>query len=392
MIDKISYKVVFNRGNRLKKDGSGLIQVELLLHGKRVYFSTHVYVYPDEFMNGKVVNHPLSDDYNYVIYEIKHSIERVEIDYLKRGISPTLEMMKTAVKENTSPSAKFIDFGKSVVENSERKERTKNGYDTLFNNIEIYRKGTLLSEMDYNFIVKYDLWLKNSGISHNTRVGRLRQIKAILNEAVKRNVIDKNPFDMFKIPQMTNKKGFLSLKDIMAMEKFICTDKRQENARDAFLFCCYTGLRYSDFMTLRSEHIKNGWITKRMEKTKFVVEIPIEELFDGKAVRLIEKYDGDITKLSGNIGTNATLNKALKPIFAKLKLDGSFTFHTSRHSFASNLLLIGLPITSVQKMLGHRKLSTTQIYGEVNRETIKNDLKKVLKKSKKNNERTGIKC
>lgn len=382
MVNKISYKVVHNRANRLKKDGTALIQIELRQGTRRIYFPSRIYVRPGQFRDGYVVEHPMSDEYNFLLYDMRNGIERIEIDYIKRGIYPTLEMIRSAVRENTAPSARFRDFGQSVVNNSERKDRTKNGYDTLFNSMDKFRNGTLVSDVDYNFIVKYDLWLKNCGISHNTRVGRLRQVKAILNEALKRDIIAKNPFDMFRIPPMTNKKGFLSAKQIKKVESIIL-DEKEGRVRDSFLFCVYTGLRFSDFKTLKQSDIKNGWLTKIMVKTNFKVEIPISELFGGKALDIISKYGDDIENLSKAIGTNATVNKALKSIFAKLKFNENFTFHTSRHTFASILLQMGVPITSVQKMMGHQKLSTTQIYGEVNRETITNDIKKVLKKLKK---------
>ena len=372
---------MFNHACRLNKRGEGLIQIECLLDGRRIYFSTHIYVTPSQFLNGRVTNHPLADDYNYTICELMYSIERVEIDYIKRGISPTLDMLKSAIKESSSSSAKFIDFGRQIVSTSERKELTKSGYETLFNNIERFRKGVLLSDVDYTFVTKYDAWMKECGIAHNTRVGRLRQVKAIINEAIKRDVVYKNPFDMFKIPPMTNKKGFIDSKGLRHIENLALNGK-EEQVRDAFLFCCYSGLRFSDFVTLTSEHIKNGWITKTMIKTNFKVEIPISEVFDGKAMDIISKY-GTIEKLSKNLGCNATVNKVLKNIFRMAKIEGNFTFHTSRHTFASLLIQVGVPITSVQKMLGHQKISTTQIYGEVNRDTIAKDLKKVLKKIKK---------
>ena len=124
-----------------------------------------------------------------------------------------------------------------------------------------------------------------------------------------------------------------------------------------------------------------------MIKTNFVVEIPISELFDGKALQIIEKY-GKIENLSSKIGCNAIVNKILKDIFKKAKIEGDFTFHTSRHTFASLMLQFGVPITSVQKMLGHQKLTTTQIYGEVNKDTITKDLKKIIKKARKTEIRT----
>ena len=114
------------------------------------------------------------------------------------------------------------------------------------------------------------------------------------------------------------------------------------------------------------------------------MEIPAGEVFEGKALQIIERYVS-IEKLTAKLGTNATVNKHLKEVFRKAKIEGNFTFHTSRHTFASLLLQMGVPVTSVQKMLGHQKLATTQLYGEVDKKTIAQDLKKVLRKTRKAN-------
>ena len=381
MYSKIQYRAVYNRANRLDKQGKALVQIELLQHGSRIYFSTHIHIAPHQWHRGVVVAHPMADEYNFVINDYKSRLERMEIDYLKRGIYPSLAMMRSAIKESASPSATFVDFARSVITASERKERTIAGYETLFNNMEKFRHAVLLCDIDYNFISRYDRWMHLSGIAHNTRVGRLRQVKAILNEAQKRDIISKNPFDLFKIPPMLNKKGFITTKQLAKIENLV-THGSVAIVRDAFLFCCYSGLRFSDLVSLKSENIKGGWITKKMVKTNFVVEIPVSDVFGGKALGIINRY-GSIEKLTRKLGTNATVNKHLKEVFRLAKIEGNFTFHTSRHTFATLMLQMGVPITSVQKMLGHQKLATTQIYGEVDKRTIASDLKKVLRKSRK---------
>lgn len=381
MYTKIQYRAVFNRAHRLDRHGKALVQIEMLQHGSRIYFTTHIHIEPHQWHGGLVVEHPMADEYNFVINDYKSRLERMEIDYLKRGIYPSLAMMRSAIKESAAPSATFIDFARSVVTASERKARTRAGYETLFNNIEKFRHAVLLSDIDYDFISRYDRWMHLSGIAHNTRVGRLRQVKAILNEAHKRDIIAKNPFDLYKIPPMNSKKGFLTTKQLRKIEN-ILLHGAVDNVRDAFLFCCYTGLRFSDLVSLKSENVAGGWITKKMVKTNFTVEIPISEVFDGKALDIITKY-GSIERLTRKLGTNATVNKHLKEVFRIAKVEGNFTFHTSRHTFATLMLQFGVPITSVQKMLGHQKLATTQIYGEVDKKTISQDIKKVLRKARK---------
>lgn len=380
MHTKMTFKLVFNKQGKLNKNGTGLIEIECRQGVKRKYFTTKTYVKKNQFVRGMVVNHELSDDYNYYLFNLKLEYEKIELDYFRKGISITLDMLKSAVKEHSAPSAKLIDFGSEVVNSSSRKEHTKDSYKTLFNNLQKFKKDILLSDIDYNFIVKYNNWLKEQGIMHNTIVGRLRNLKAILNEAKRRKLITENPFDNFKIPSMTNKKGYLTRSDIKKLENVELTNK-ENKVRNAFLFAVYTGLRFSDIVTLKNENIVNKWLKKKMIKTEINIELPLEDLFDGKALELLNNYKS-IESFSKSIGANGTSNKILKEIARKAQLSKIPTFHMARHTFATILLEDGVPVTTVQKLLGHTKLTTTMIYSEVSENTIKKDIKKSLRKKK----------
>lgn len=283
-------------------------------------------------------------------------------------------MLKDAVKSNVNPSAKLRDFGMSVVETSDRKELTKANYSTLFNNIDKFKKNVYLTDVNYQFVVDYDKFLRDSGISHNTRVSRLRLLRALLNEAKKRDLVGVNPFDRFRIQQMVSKKGFLTSQQMKKLEKMELSGKA-DIARDAFLVGCYTGLRFSDIKTLRNEHFKNGWIVKKMLKTSMMVEIPTS-LFDSKINLIVEKYKGDIGNLTKQIGSDSAINQTLKPLFEEIGADSKITFHSSRHTCATLLGQKGVDLSIIQKILGHSKIQTTEIYREVDKDTIMNGLKR----------------
>ena len=266
MLRKIRYKLVYNRSYLLNKRGEGLIEIECTQQKRRIYFSTHVYVKPENFSHGAIIETPNADSLNYVLYKMVQEVEQVELEYIKRGVEVHLPMLKEAVRSHISPAAKLTDFGSQVVEQSERKNLTKLNYQTLLNNIERFRKGTLITDIDYQFLVNYDKWLRDSGIAHNTRISRLRLLRALLNEARKRDIIHINPFDRFRIQQMVSKKGFLTVEQLHKLEKMVLKGY-EGKVRDAFLIGCYTGLRFSDIITLRNEHIIKGWRTKKMAKT-----------------------------------------------------------------------------------------------------------------------------
>ena len=314
-------------------------------------------------------------------------IERVELEYIKRGVEVTLPMLKEAVRAHISPAAKISEFGMQVVEQSDRKHLTKQNYQTLLNNMEKFRRGSLVTDIDYQYIVSYDKWLRDSGIAHNTRISRLRLLRALLNEAKKRDIISFNPFDRFRIQQMVSKKGYITKEQLRKLEN-LSLRGTEDLVRDAFLVGCYTGLRFSDITTLRDEHLVNGWLTRNMSKTGFMVDIPVSTLFDGKLMKIVEKY-GSISKLTKALGSNCAVNRTLRNVLDRIGVDPKITFHSSRHTFATLLVQDHTPITTVQKLLGHQKVTTTQIYSEVDRRSIVNDLRKIAKHKKYKKIRSG---
>lgn len=383
MFNLISYRATFCRNGRLATDGSGLLQIECSQQRRRAYFSARVKVRPDQFTHGQVINHPIADTINYRLRQMMYDLQTVEIDCMRRGINPTLAHLKEAWRENSRPTARFSDFGMEMLNSSQsRREMTRRSYRTLFNSIDRFRPGTLLQDVDYTFVTKYDAWLQRNGNGHNTRVNRLRLLRTVMIEAKKRNIIESQPFERFKIPAMTSKRGFMSESQVKAVENMQLVGQ-MARVRDVFLFSVYTGLRFSDVSTLKNEHLQKGWIVKRMVKTSMDVKIPVTELFDGKAMSLIGRY-GSVERLTDRMGSNATVNKHLREILKKAGCgDRGFTFHTARHTFASLLLQQGVGMATIQQLMGHSNIATTQIYAEVTQDVIKNDLKRVRRNNRR---------
>lgn len=369
MIKKIRYRLVWNRSGCLNQRGEGLVQIEAEQQHRKIYFSTHTYVLPEQFKNGCIVNASNADGLNYALFSMIREVEDVELDYIRKGVEVTLPLLKEAVKAHLSPSAKLTDFGQEVVGQSERNELTKQNYRTLFNNLEKYKAGVRITDIDYQFVVSYDKWLRSSGIAHNTRISRLRLLRAVLNEAKNRDIISTNPFERFKIQQMVSKKGYITMEQLRQLEAMRLKGF-DDIVRDAFLVGCYTGLRFSDIVALRQSHIKDGWLVLTMQKTKFTVEIPVGSLFDGKMMGLVAKYGGDIGRLTKKLGNNAVVNKTLRGLLDSVGADAKITFHSSRHTFATLLGQQGVDLTIISKLLGHKKLQTTEIYREVDRSSI----------------------
>lgn len=388
-MQKIKYRLVYNRKKQLNATGTALIQVELLLDGHKMYIGSRIYVRPDQWdrKTQSICNHPNAADLNAMLYEFIIHLESLELGLWKRGVSPTLLLIRESLNAGRSPEIRFDKFCQDVIRTSMRTDSTKSNLLTTVRLLPEYRPRYSWNDLTYTFVKEFEVWLKQRGVATNTAAKHLRNLRTLINEAISAGYIpiDKNPFRNFKIQQEKTQHRFLSPAELSKMERVKAKGK-MGHVKDAFLFCCYTGLRYSDFIRLRDENItrNNGttWLEMHTQKTRYHLKIPISLLFNGKAVQILSNYSsiGRFAK----IGCNSDTNKHLAALQKKAKISTRTTFHTARHTCATILCHQGVPITTVQKLLGHTKLTTTQIYSEIMADTLVKDLKKASKSGRKN--------
>ncbi|EJX04160.1 site-specific recombinase, phage integrase family, partial [gut metagenome] len=191
----------------------------------------------------------------------------------------------------------------------------------------------------------------------------------MINEAINQGYMNLNdyPFRKFKIQKEKSEHRVLTQNELSKLESVALKGKVRQRVLDSFLFCCYSGLRFSDYKLLTDDNILslkgNKWLSLRTQKTNVKQKIPIYLLFEGKALKLVGKYDS--LEAMNKIGCNADVNRILKDITCKAGIAKRVTFHTARHTFATLLLSQSIPITTIQRLLGHTSVKTTQIYSEV---------------------------
>ena len=385
---KIRYRLVYNRKGKLNKQGTALIQIEALLNKRKAYFSTNIYVRPNQWSkrDSSVIEHPHATDLNSLLFEMIMDLESIELQLWKRGITPTLAKLRELIKAGNVRNLSFESFCLNAIEQSTRTSGTKYNLRNTLDTLKEFRPGYTWEDIGYSFVKEFEVWLQNKGYAINTVAKHLRQFRTLINEAISGEYLsaDDNPFLRFHIKHEQTEHVFLNPSELHKFERLKVSGK-EEKVKDAFLFCSYTGFRYSDFISLKTENITNInnhlWIKMKTQKTGINVEIPISLLFDGRAVSLIEKYNG-IENLN-RIGCNADTNKVLHILRKKAGIDKAITFHTARHTCATLLCYQGVPITTVQRILGHTKLTTTQIYSEIMPTTIIKDLESVKKRVKR---------
>ena len=396
-MDKIKYRLVYNRKKQLNKQGTALVQVEALLNQRKVYFRTNLYLKPEHWnsRNAQVDNHPQAHDLNSMLFEFVLHLQAIELSLWKRGIPVTLSLLKDAIKKDKPVNVTFPVFAKIYVQESDRKRSTKEKLMTTITVLQEFRPGLDFKDITYTFLKEFEVHLKEKGNSVNTIAKHLRQLRTLVNEAINQGYIpsDAYPFRKYKIKQEKGRKEFLTPDELKRLEN-LDVDKKLRHVLDAFLFCCYTGLRYSDFCQLTPENIirVNGkrWLYFKSVKTDVEIRLPLHLLFEGKALAVLERYD--IVTDFAKIGPNSEANKYLAQLAAFARIRKHITYHTARHTCATLLVHQGVPITTVQKLLGHTSVRTTEVYSEVLSNTIIRDLKAVKRKKKTPDFRRPVEC
>ena len=397
-MDKIKYRLVYNRKKQLNKQGTALVQVEALLNQRKVYFRTNLYLKPEHWnsRNAQVDNHPQAHDLNSMLFEFVLHLQAIELSLWKRGIPVTLSLLKDAIKKDKPVNVTFPVFAKIYVQESDRKRSTKENLMTTITVLQEFRPGLDFKDITYTFLKEFEVHLKEKGNSVNTIAKHLRQLRTLVNEAINQGYIpsDAYPFRKYKIKQEKGRKEFLTPDELRKLENLQVADKKLRHVLDAFLFCCYTGLRYSDFCQLTPENIirVNGkrWLYFKSVKTDVEIRLPLHLLFEGKALAVLERYD--IVTDFAKIGPNSEANKYLAQLAAFARIRKHITYHTARHTCATLLVHQGVPITTVQKLLGHASVRTTEVYSEVLSNTIIRDLKAVKRKKKTSDFSRVVEC
>ena len=387
MMNKIIYSLVYNRKKSLNKRGVALVQVEAYLNRKKKYFSTKVYLRPDQWDAKKLLvkNHPNADALNRLIYEFMAMIEKRELELWQQGKPITLEILKEMLSEQQEQEDKssFIPFFKHEVMTSNLKESTKRNHLSTLALLQDFKKNVTFSDLTFEFVSSFEYFLQSKGYHTNTIAKHMKHLKRHINVAINKEYMDiqKYAFRKYKIKTVENGHTHLAPEELEKMETLQLTGRyiKYQKTLDAFLFCCYAGMRYSDFVNMKPENIvemhQETWLIYKSIKTGTEVRLPLYLLFNGKGIQVLNKYQANLQDFF-HLRDNSNVNKELIIITRLAGLSKKVSFHTARHTNATLLIYNGVNITTVQKLLGHKSVKTTQIYTNVMDMTIISDLEK----------------
>lgn len=241
-----------------------------------------------------------------------------------------------------------------------------------------------LSKTSKNDIVNFMLFQKNQGLSVNSISRRLTAVRIFYRFLVRERILRKDPSSLVDSPKTWKKiPDALSLNEIELL-LHQPNIRQMQGARDkAILEVFYaTGMRVSEVVNLKidSSNFDIGFVRCIGKGNKERI-IPLGK----KAIESIKRYllvsrpyflkkkESDFLFLnrSGNKISRQSLWKLIKRYAQSAKIKKPLKPHILRHSFATHLLEHGADLRSVQEMLGHSNISTTQIYTHINKDRLK---------------------
>ena len=253
-------------------------------------------------------------------------------------------------------------------------------FKSLAYHLKIYKgKNLYINDIDKNYIngfIEYLKTAKNGNfdgqenqpiISQNTAHKLFAKFTTVLKKAMQNEIISTNPMlfidDKSKPKTQPSKREYLTLEEI---KKLIETDCKRPEIKKAFLFCCLVGIRFENVRNIIWNDIvsdKNGTVLSYKQiKTNTFENLHISnEALKFLPARATKNGTDKIFELP----KNETVNGVLEKWGEAAEIHKKITFHVSRHTAATLQLSLGTPIETVSKLLGHSKISTTQIYAKI---------------------------
>ena len=233
-----------------------------------------------------------------------------------------------------------------------------------------------LSEVDREFCRGFVAFLRTckshrgkETISETTARLLMYRIAAAMDKAVVEGLIPNNPFRVLEAKEKpkirASRREFLTVEELKVL---INTPCRCDIVKRAFLFSCFTGLRYSDMKSLLWSEIhttadgKTLYIEHRQVKTKKTVTIPLSD----EALRWMPKQVDGIDQVFHELKiSTGTVEDVLKEWMKDCKIDKHITYHCSRHTAATTLLTLGANLYVVSKLMGHSCIQMTEVYAKI---------------------------
>lgn len=356
---KSTFKILFYlRSNHVnKKTGLSSIMIRITLDGKMKQFCSKMEIEKDLWdpVSGKVKGrNRKATEINDYLGDVKDTLHQRYRSIFKRFGKVTAEQLKSSylgVGFSSSTLLKLydkkIDQKKLLVGNTiSTKTLYKYELSKKVIGAFIYQKyktkDILISEVNYDFIKDYEIYLKSyCKVNHNYAVKQLRYLKQIIEDALKNQLLGSDPFANYSLKSELVDKDYLIEPEIVKLLEWKFESVHLERVRDMFLFCCFSGLAYIDAYNLKRQDIITDadgmkWIVIFRTKSSIQANIPLLEF----PATIIKKYQNISENRLLPMDTNQKMNVYLKEIAKICNINKKLTTHVARHKKIDYRLLI----------------------------------------------------
>lgn len=347
---------------RTTSSGKISLYLDIYVNGKRSYEYLKLYLVPERSREDKERN--------------KQTLCLAEAIRSKRVVE--LQNHRFGFENDFSPQTNLFDYIETLMERRRAKSGGGNWANWRGYIVQMSRfvpSTTTLGDIDANFVQRWKLFLRDEAynshykrsepvrLSQNAQCNYWRKFACTLNTAVKEGIIAKNPLRGIEgVKEGNPERIYLTLAELKRM---IATPCRNAELRRAFLFSCLTGLRISDIRKMTWKEVGTCGeftrITFAQQKTKEQEYLDISK----DAASLLGERGNPSDLVFRDLRIDHYSRNELRAWALDAGVSKHIVFHTGRHTFAVVMLELDTDIYTLQKLLGHRELRTTQRYAEV---------------------------
>ena len=369
--------------DKVDQSGMAIVQLIVTLHQKKMRFNTGVKVLTKDWDDKEKKvrrSNPKYNDYNLIIETGKAKLNNVFVKYRLQDREITFELLKDEY-ERPNTGFDYLEWLKEAIESrrGEVTDSTLEQFNAHLMKLKEFKKKIAFAELSEDLFVNFNkhmkVKLKNES---NTRWNTLKTHRTFINIAKRKGILTMNPLDRMPVKRAQTDRVYLDNKEVKLLldlyHKKTLNETYQSILRH-FLFSCYTGVRVSDLERIKMEDIIHNLLIITPKKTKNSSGATIRIPLVPGALEMIADESGTRKKgLIFNLFSEPRMRKYIKLIVAHAKISKKVTWHSGRHTFATNFLKATNNLAALQKLLGHSNISMTMVYAHIMTDDLEREM------------------
>jgi len=357
----VSVKTKFILRNYTNSQGRSPLYLFITGYNQRKRINLDLQFYQKNWDNKKqrlISVDEVSKSYNLILDNIDSKITSIKTTYYltQKHLDVTLFMEEFI---RGIPRVDFIAFADHCVEQqkSEFTVGTYNRHKSIIKKLKKFKPQIFFTEIDYNFILRLRAWMGKLGNKQTTIEGNITAVKKYLNMAKKSGIQFRLNIEDIKIGSRNGNRVDLKPAEVKRLLKYYNSEFINDThflVLGYFLFGCFTGLRISEIQSIPRREFTEGYFEFYEKKNKrfrrYTINKSLEKIIDKNEKLFVKKI------------TDQKLNFYIKEVMLLCGIRKKISFHSARHTFATNFLRMGGDIISLKSLLGHSKIEMTMIY------------------------------